>query len=927
MGTKGRGIVLGAVLALSSVYAAAQSTLTGVVTRPVGEGIEVQILGDNLPKPKEIRVNGNKSYILEFDAKLIGKAQRRNVRDGGLSYWNVVWYSARPPKVRVLLQMKADAQPVLTSNERGWTVGINIPAFPAFASLDNNIVMPALQSATQILEGKAPSVPVKTLMVTTEPIPLGTTVPPLKSAAQILGEIVKPKTVDPGASKGTAATTTVGNIRTQKSAATSSSKVPPASALVEFALAGLDQTTKAAVTLAATEPKVAVRPKMATVTLDFVNAEVSQILKALALQANVNIVTSPDVKGALTVTLDKVSVEEALDFVTTMTGFRYGRVGNTYMVTSAGKFAEAMRLINKGVDEVYETRVVPIFSGAGTSIKASILRSVPPETQDGTYEIVLPSEETKVEKKATVGGAAGADGAKQGGSGDSTTVESKATSDAVDAYVVLIGSATRLATVERIVNKLDGQLCLAMGITVPKTSALMRATYQVRGGSATDLMKSIAGDKTRVGNVEISATPAASTSGQAIVLVGRENEVGSVIQTLTQLDSNEEANAEFVSYEVKYVDPRSLRESLISAVPGLRASVAPAPSGNPRVYKEGTAKTQGSETVKATGGASEQTQSGNGAAEVSVKGDKSTNAAEGLGQPFSDYEKVTVPMRLILSGSAEMIDRANSFLALVDVAPRQIALELRVMEMSREDALKLGIDWSLLTGGTVQAFRVNQGLGGTPSPPGVSGATLGFKGGGSADVTTMLDEIADKRNLIARPNLLAIDGRESEIFVGDVVRYIESIVTSQNGTTVTTGEVPVGVRLAVFPRVGGSGSITMDLRPVVSSLKGYTPVPGGGQLPQTSVRIAQSTVNIQSGETIALGGLIHEEDRKTRSGIPFLKDVPIIGMLFSRTDNRRVRTEVVMFLTARIVEPRDRKAAADPRESEKNIKPEKSGGG
>ena len=284
-------------------------------------------------------------------------------------------------------------------------------------------------------------------------------------------------------------------------------------------------------------------------------------------------------------------------------------------------------------------------------------------------------------------------------------------------------------------------------------------------------------------------------------------------------------------------------------------------------------------------------------------------------------------MRLILSGSAEMIDRANSFLALVDVAPRQIALELRVMEMSREDALKLGIDWSLLTGGTVQAFRVNQGLGGTPSTPGVSGATLGFKGGGSADVTTMLDEIADKRNLIARPNLLAIDGRESEIFVGDVVRYIESIVTSQNGTTVTTGEVPVGVRLAVFPRVGGSGSITMDLRPVVSSLKGYTPVPGGGQLPQTSVRIAQSTVNIQSGETIALGGLIHEEDRKTRSGIPFLKDVPIIGMLFSRTDNRRVRTEVVMFLTARIVEPRDRKAAADPRESEKNIKPEKSGGG
>lgn len=916
MGTKGMGIILGAVLTLSSAYAAAQSTLTGVETRPVGGGIEVQILGDNLSRPKEIRVNGDKSYILEFDANLIGRAQRRNVREGGLSYWNLVWYSARPPKVRVLLQIDANVQPILAPNAQGWSVGINTPANINVPIVDGGQKMPPLRTANEILGAKAS---------TTGAIQPGTTVPPIRSATQILKEISKPTPVAPEV-KVSASTTTVGTIKNQKGTSTASNKVPPTSPTIDFALAGLDPTTKAAILVVANEPKAPVRPKTATVSLDFVNAEVAQILKALALQANVNIVTSPDVKGALSVTLDKVSVEEALDFVTTMTGLRYGRVGNTYMVTSAGKFAEAMRTINKRADEVYETRVIPIYSGAGTQIKASILRSVPTETPEGTFEIVLPSEETKVEKKATVGGATGANGGAQGAAGDSTTVESKATSDAMDPYVVLIGSSSRLATVERIVNKLDSQLCLAMGISVPSSSAIMRATYQVRGGSASELMKAIAGEKTTVGNVGISATPSGSSSGQAIVLVGRENEVGSVVETLTQLDSNEEVNAEFVSYDVKYVDPRSLRESLISAVPGLRASVAPAPAGNPRVFKEGTAKSQGTETTKATGG-TEQRSSSAAATDVSVKGDKSTNAAEGLGQPFSDYEKVTQPMRLILSGSGDMIDRANSYLALVDVAPKQIALELRVMEMTKEDALKIGLDWSILTGGTVQAFRVNQGLGLTPSTPGVSSGTLGFAGGGSMDVTATLDQIADKNKLIARPNLLAIDGRESEIFVGDVVRYIESIVTSQNGTTVTTGEVPVGVRLAVFPRVGGSGSITMDLRPVVSSLRSFTPVPGGGQLPQTSVRIAQSTVNMQSGETIALGGLIHESDRRTVSGIPILKDLPIVGMLFRRTDTRKVRTEVVMFLTARIVEPRDRKDAADPRVSEKNIKPEKSGGG
>lgn len=942
MVTRGKGIILGAVFALAVSNAAAQGTLAGVETRPVGEGIEVQILGDSLAKPKEIRVNGNRSYILEFDANLLGRAQRKNVGQGGLSYWSCVWYTARPPKVRVLLQIGADDAPVLAQNDKGWLVRLNVPAgadmaippgatvppirpagaqsTPPADAIGPDAVVPPISSASEILSDLThPAVKQaakKPSAKTSEgAIPDGAVVPPIRSASEILSELT--------GVESKAVSTTKAMVKAQSP--TPSTKVPPTNAAIDLALTGVDPTVKAAVTVAAAPPK-APAPKVSTVSLDFVNAEVVQILKALALQANVNIVTSPDVAGALTVTLDRVSVEEALDFVTTMTGLRYGRVGNTYMVTSAGKFAEAMRTLTKRGDEAYETRVVPIYSGAGTQIKASILRSIPSETTEGTFEIVLPSEETKVEKKATVGETQGAGADAQAGKGNSTTVESKTTTDAVDAYVVLIGSGTRLTQVQNLVTRLDTQLCQAMGINIPNSSSMARATYQVRGGSASDLMKAVAGDKNKVGNVEISATPASSSSGQTIVLYGRENEVTHVMQTLAQLDSSDETVAEFVNYDVKFVDPRSLRESLIAAVPGLRATVAPAPVGNPRVYQAGAAKNQGTETVNQNGGSNGAAAGGN-AAEVSVKGDSSVNAAEGLGQPFSDYEKVTQPMRLILSGTPEMLDRAKDYLAVVDVAPKQIALELRVMEMTKEDALKLGIDWSLMTGGTVRSFRINQGLGGTPSTPGVSSGTLGFAGGGTADITAMLDQISDKNNLIARPNLLAIDGRESEIFVGDVVRYVESIVTSQNGTTVTTGEVPVGVRLAVFPRVGGSESITLDLRPVVSSLTSFTPVPGGGNLPQTSVRIAQSTVNIKSGETIALGGLIHDEDRRVVSGIPILKDLPIVGMLFKRSDTRQVRTEVVMFLTARIVNENNRGGAADPRNSEKTNPNESRKGG
>ncbi|HRJ95393.1 MAG TPA: type II and III secretion system protein, partial [Fimbriimonadaceae bacterium] len=191
------------------------------------------------------------------------------------------------------------------------------------------------------------------------------------------------------------------------------------------------------------------------------------------------------------------------------------------------------------------------------------------------------------------------------------------------------------------------------------------------------------------------------------------------------------------------------------------------------------------------------------------------------------------------------------------------------------------------------------------------------------DVAASLDKIATKNNLIARPNMRAIDGRETELFVGEVIRYIVSITSGQNGPNVQTAELPIGVRLAVLPRVGGDGSITMDLRPRVSALRGFLDVPNGGQLPQTTERIAQSTVQVQSGDTIAIGGLIQDQDRKEASGVPLLMDIPILGQLFKKTTNTRVRTEVVLFLTVRTIDD-----AAGKLEMEKDLdKPTPKPGG
>lgn len=654
-----------------------------------------------------------------------------------------------------------------------------------------------------------------------------------------------------------------------------------------------------------------------TVTLDFVNTDVVQILKALAMQASVNIVTSPDVKGNLTVSLDKVTVGEALDLVTTLASVRYAKVGKAYVVTASSKFGEAMRQIGGKIEESFETRVVNIYSGEGTQIKAAVLRSTFVDTDQGKIELVLPSEELSVEKKQSVSD--GSAQAKAGADESKTSIETKSSKDPVkDPYIVIIGPASKMVDIERQIKLIDGQICRAMGISVPTSNSMVRKVYNPRGTSAVNLLKAIAGsnmdakspNRARIGNVDLVATPESSISEQAIVLFGRENEVDQLTADFSALDSNTGSDrGDYLIYEVKHLDPRALREELLVAVPGLTATIPPASAANVRLFRPNQAKTQGADQFdenKTQGQTNSANQQGGGGAAV---GGSSENNA-GLAQPFQNLETSAVPMRLILRGSKEQINRAVSYLAAIDTAPKQVAIEMRVLDLSKEDAEKIGLDWSIATGGSVQLLRLFTG-GLDPQKGGVESA-FGAGGPNPSRLLATLDSVMSKGNTIARPNLFAFDGRESEIFVGDTIRYIESIQSSQNGVTVTTGQVPVGVRLAVLPRIGGDGSITMDLRPRVSSLKGFTPVPGGGNLPQTGEREAQMTVSIKNGDTIALGGLITDSEKRTETGIPILKDLPIIGRLFRGTDKSKVRSEVVFFITVKIIDDANKATAADP---------------
>ncbi|MER3495586.1 MAG: hypothetical protein C4320_01415 [Armatimonadota bacterium] len=649
-------------------------------------------------------------------------------------------------------------------------------------------------------------------------------------------------------------------------------------------------------------PKVSLTTRKARrVSLDFVDTNVDGIFRALAIQTGSNILVSNEVgaKGkTISISLHDVDVEHAVNLLCTISGLRWSKADGTYVITSKEQFQETARMANNSPHVALETRVVPLFSQEGSQVKTAILKAIGgDDNARGRFEIFLPSEKLEYDQKQDVtpeGKGKESDQAKL----TIRTSEGKTK----DSYLVIVGSPARLDEVQALAGEIDGQICRAMGKERPTSTIRFTRVYDVRGGRANELLEAIAGkDAKRIGDVEILATPSNSQARQTIVLSGREDQVNLVYTSLSQLDASDGAAPEFRLVELSFSDPRSMREMLVANVPGLSVTIPPASVGNPRLFQSketlGQAQEQGRELPKNGGTSSGEAPVQGTNQNVNVGAD--SLQMNGLQQPYKDYESVAMPMRLVLRGTSDQLARGVALLRALDTAPKHVAIELRVMELNRDEALAAGIDFNLQNGGAVRFLRLNNSQG---NPSNTGSLSLGSKGT-PLDITASLDRISNRNNLISRPNSIALDGRETELFVGDVIRYIKSIISSQNGVTVTTDEVRVGVRMAILPRIGGDGSITMDLRPAVSFLRGFDPVPQiGGKLPQTSERVAQSSFNMRSGETIAIAGLITDQDRRAVQGLPFLMDLPVVGQLFRKTTNERIRSELVIFVTARTIE-------------------------
>jgi len=255
----------------------------------------------------------------------------------------------------------------------------------------------------------------------------------------------------------------------------------------------------------------------------------------------------------------------------------------------------------------------------------------------------------------------------------------------------------------------------------------------------------------------------------------------------------------------------------------------------------------------------------------------------------------------------------------LDSLPLQVLIDATIAEVTLTDELTYGIQWFLNQGNT----SIGSGLGtASLTDIAIAGAAASATGGlsllqNSGSVKALLSAKATKGNVnvISSPSLMVLNNQEANIQVGDEI----PLRTSQSSPIPTTGQ-PVdvnnllqtssiqqrktGVKLKVKPRVNASGMVIMDIEQSVEDVKASGSGSSGSRIdsPTIATREITSSVAVQSGEVIVLGGLIRENNTYTKTGIPFLHTLPLIGPLFGSTVNNKNKTELVVLITPRVVQ-------------------------
>ncbi|WP_172822939.1 type II secretion system secretin GspD [Granulibacter bethesdensis] len=392
------------------------------------------------------------------------------------------------------------------------------------------------------------------------------------------------------------------------------------------------------------------------------------------------------------------------------------------------------------------------------------------------------------------------------------------------------------------------------------------------------------------------------------------------------------------SNDVAYVLQQAFTPGRVTAQPTPRNTTRPAGQSQSSAAQGGIGGLNGG----GTGGTSSLTSSGNGGLPQagSNTGDASqssnpllgplTGAGGGSAGSMDDAGTDPNALRIVpnMQNNAVLIFATESeygpietMLRKIDILPLQVRIDAIIAEVALNDTLRYGTQFFFREGGLNSAMQTAAATAATASTGGLLAAAIpGFSNGflltgsSSSQLAMTLLQSVTKVQVLSSPELMVLDNEPARLQVGALVPYLTAQSQATIGQSAIINAVSyqqTGVILNVTPRVNNSGLVTLDISQEVSDVD--TSINTNGiSSPAFQQRSVQSRVVVQDGQTIGLAGLIRDNNSRANGGVPFLKDVPVLGSVFGQQNNNRSRTELLILVTPHVIhDQRDARALTE----------------
>ncbi len=279
----------------------------------------------------------------------------------------------------------------------------------------------------------------------------------------------------------------------------------------------------------------------------------------------------------------------------------------------------------------------------------------------------------------------------------------------------------------------------------------------------------------------------------------------------------------------------------------------------------------------------------------------------GLGQVVIDERN----NKVIVSDLTVRLAKIKELIQAIDESSRQVMLTVEIVQVDLNNSFKRGIDWEKLYVSNkldnldfVGKFPLNPDPGKTEPQSSHQRISVGtLSRDDYSTVISLLQEYGEVET-ISQPRIMAVNNEEAKILIGVRDAFVTATL-SQGQTNVVTSEsvqfVDVGVKLKVVPTINKEGFITMRIKPEVSSIRNTITTNAGTRIPILQTSEAETVVKVKDGTMIILAGFMRDERTDSVTGVPVLSRIPFLGGLFGTRTKTAPKSELIVFITPKLV--------------------------